>query len=94
MEPDGDDEPPSARKYVAVSLTFLMTRPYPSAEITDEERFFKRATLRLLVENLVSIDPGALLADGAYILPGSADDGFTEDDMLDASWSYLRELFD
>jgi hypothetical protein len=80
------------RKYVAVSLLFLSAWPYGPAEITDEDLFFKRSTLRSLVENLVRLDPAGLQKDAVHILPTGVDDGFTEDDMLDSTWSHLREL--
>src|SRR5688572_10577095 len=91
--PDAEASLPVTRRYGVASLVFLLAEPYTFAEITDEDLFFKRPTLRLLVENLVRIDPGQLKATGAFVLPNTADDGFTEEEMLDPSWSYLRELW-
>jgi hypothetical protein len=92
-EADGLHRLSSDRKYVAVSLLFLMDRPYTYGEINDEDLFFKRTTFRLLIENLVRIEPGNLQADAAFVVPGNADDGLSDDDLLDEGWAYLRELW-
>ena len=50
------------------------------------------AAIAVLVQGLTSIDPRAIQADGAYIVPGNAADGLSEDDLLGPGWEYLRLL--
>jgi hypothetical protein len=78
---------------VAVTILLLMDQPYTYGEIDDEDLFFKRGTLALLISNLVRIHPGSLQADAAFVVPGNADDGLSDDDLLTEGWSYLRELW-
>jgi hypothetical protein len=92
-EPDGLHRYSAERKYVAVSLLFLLDAPYPPAEVDDEDLFFKRTTFTGLVENLPKIDPRAVQADATFVVPGNPDDGFSDDDLNTEGWMYLRELW-
>lgn len=81
------------KDYVVVTLLFLLDTPYePAAAIANEDDFFLKETFVTLVRGLVSIDPNTIQADGAYIVPGSADDGLSEDDLYSPGWEYLRML--
>lgn len=83
----------SRKDYVVVTLAFLLDQPYAPAEaITHEDAYFLKETFSALVQGLTSIDPRTIQADGAYIVPGNAADGLSEDDLLGAGWEYLRLL--
>ena len=83
----------SRKDYVVVTLVFLLDQPYAPAEaITHEDAYFLKETFSALIQGLTSIDPGAIQADGAYIVPGNAADGLSEDDLLGPGWEYLRLL--
>lgn len=81
------------KDYVVVTLLFLLDTPYePAAAITNEDDYFLKETFMALVQGLIDIDPASIQADGAYIVPGSADDGLSEDDLYGPGWEYLRML--
>jgi len=83
----------SHKDYVVVTLLFLLDQPYGPAEaITNEDDFFLKETFAALVQGLTSIEPRAIQADGAYIVPGSEADGLSEDDLYGPGWEYLRML--
>lgn len=83
----------SRKDYVVVTLIFLLDQPYAPAEaITHEDAYFLKETFNALVQGLTSIDPRAIQADGAYIVPGNAADGLSEDDLLGPGWEYFRLL--
>ncbi len=83
----------SRKDYVVVTLVFLLDQPYAPAEaIAHEDAYFLKETFAALVQGLTSIDPRTIQADGAYIVPGNAADGLSEDDLLSPGWDYLRIL--
>jgi len=83
----------SRKDYVVVTLVFLLDQPYAPAEaITHEDAYFLKETFGSLVQGLTSIDPLTIQADGAYIMPGNASDGLSEEDLLGPGWEYLRLL--
>jgi len=83
----------SRKDYVVVTLVFLLDQPYAPAEaIAHEDAYFLKETLHVLVQGVTSIDPRTIQADGAYIVPGNAADGLSEDDLLGPGWEYLRLL--
>ncbi|MCZ6875181.1 MAG: hypothetical protein O7G88_16930 [bacterium] len=84
----------SKRKdFVVVSLLFLLDEPYePAKAVTNEDDAYLKETLVNLVQGLTRIDPLVIQADGAYVVPGSKEDGLSEDDLYDPDWSYLRML--
>jgi hypothetical protein len=45
-----------------------------------------------LVQGLTHLDPRTIQADGSYVVPGSADDGLSGDDLYGPGWGYLRML--
>lgn len=83
----------SRKDYVVVTMVFLLDQPYAPAEaIAHEDAYFLKESFTSLVQGLTSIDPRAIQADGAYIVPGNAEDGLSEDDLLGPGWDYLRIL--
>jgi hypothetical protein len=81
------------KDYVVVSLVFLLDEPYPPAEdVENEDEAYLRETFVALVGGLTRIDPRRIQADGAYIVPGNAEDGVSEDDLYGPGWEYLRML--
>jgi hypothetical protein len=83
----------SRKDYVVVTLAFLLDRPYgPAEEITNEDDYFLKETFSALVQGLTYIDPHAIQADAAYVVPGNAEDGLSEDDLYGPGWEYLHML--
>lgn len=92
-EVDNVQRTSSRKDYVVVTLVFLLDQPYTPAEaITNEDDSFLKETFASLVHGLLTLDPHAIRADGAYIVPGNAEDGLSEDDMYSPGWEYLRLL--
>jgi hypothetical protein len=83
----------SRKDYVVATLAFLLDQPYaPAGEITNEDDYFLKETFSALVQGLTYIDPRAIQADAAYVVPGNAEDGLSEDDLYGPGWEYLRML--
>jgi hypothetical protein len=81
------------KDYVVVSLVFLLDEPFaPAAEVETEDDAYLKETFSALVQGLTSIDPRHIQADGAYVVPGNAEDGLSEDDLYGPGWDYLRML--
>ncbi len=80
------------KDYVAVTIIFNLNAPFPPAEIKDETKFWETRTIASLVQGLLLVNPETILADGVFIVPGSPDDGLSEEDLLTGGWSYLRVL--
>ncbi len=81
------------KDYVAVTLVFLLDEPYAPAEaVESEDNAYLKDTIKSLVQGLTRLDPRHIQADGAYIVPGSAEDGLSEDDLYAPGWEYLRML--
>ncbi|MBM3226351.1 MAG: hypothetical protein FJZ47_21520 [Candidatus Tectomicrobia bacterium] len=81
------------KDYVVVTLAFLLDEPYAPAEAVEhEDANFLKETFSALVQGLTSIDPRIIQADGVYVVPGNAEDGLSEDDLLSPGWEYLRLL--
>ena len=83
----------SRKDYVVVTLAFLLDQPYgPAEEITNEDDYFLKETFSALVQGLTHIDSHAIQADAAYVVPGNAEDGLSEDDLYGPGWEYLHML--
>ncbi|GIX49133.1 MAG: hypothetical protein KatS3mg131_3344 [Candidatus Tectimicrobiota bacterium] len=84
----------SKRKdYVVVTLLFLLDEPYPPAEaVESEDEAYHKETFVALVQGLTRLDPRTIQADAAYVVPGSAEDGLSEDDLYGPGWEHLRLL--
>lgn len=82
----------SRKDYVAVTIILLLNEPFAPAEMDDESKYWLSETIRQQVNGLLFINPEAILADGVFVMPGSRDDGLSEEDLLTGGWSYLRPL--
>ncbi len=80
----------SNKDYVAVTLIFNLSVPFPPAEIDDEAYYWTRNTIRQLVNGLLFINPETIMADGVFVVPGSSQDGLSEEDLLTGGWQYLH----
>lgn len=81
------------KDYVVVTLAFLLDQPYAPAEaVADEDTAFLKETFASLVQGMTAIDPAAIQADAAYVVPGNEEDGLSEDDLYSPGWEYLRML--
>ncbi|MCS6805098.1 MAG: hypothetical protein RMM98_17275 [Acidobacteriota bacterium] len=80
------------KDYVAVTIALLLSEPYPPAEIEDESLFWRSETIAQLVNGLLYLNPETILADAVFVIPGSPDDGLSEEDLMTGGWSYLRVL--
>jgi hypothetical protein len=81
------------KDYVVATLVFLLDEPYPPAEdIENEDEAYLKETFTALVGGLTRINPRHIQADGAYVVPGNAEDGLSEDDLYGPGWQYLRML--
>jgi hypothetical protein len=81
------------KDYIVVTLVFLLDTPYaPAQQVESDEEVFLKETFVALVQGLNHIDPRTIQADGAYVVPGSEDDGLSEDDLYGPGWEYLRML--
>jgi hypothetical protein len=81
------------KDYVIVTLAFLLDAPYGPAEaVENEDAAFLKETFVSLVQGLTMLDPNAIQADAAYVVPGNEADGLSEDDLLSPGWEYLRML--
>lgn len=82
----------SDKDYVAVTIILQLSEPYPPAEIHDESQYWTSTTVGKLVRGLLLVNPETILADGVFVVPGSSEDGLSEEDLLTGGWSYLRVL--
>ena len=89
---DGAYRVSSEKDYVAVTIVFKLTAPFPPAEIADEATFWESTTIANLVRGLLLVNPDSIIADGVFITPGNPDDGLSEQDLLTGGWSYLRVI--
>jgi hypothetical protein len=71
----------------------LLDIPYGPAEaVESDDAAFLKETFVSLVQGLTMLDPNAIQADAAYVVPGNEADGLSEDDLLSPGWEYLRML--
>ena len=91
-EVDGAHRVSNEKDYVAVTLILNLSEPFPPAEIDDESLYWQTSTASKLVRGLLLINPEIILADGVFVVPGSSEDGLSEEDLLTGGWSYLRVL--
>jgi hypothetical protein len=89
---DGAHRVSNEKDYVAVTIILNLSEPFPPAEIDDESLYWQTQTISKLVRGLLLINPEAILADGVFVVPGSSEDGLSEEDLLTGGWSYLRVL--
>lgn len=89
---DGAHRVSNEKDYVAVTIILNLSEPFPPAEVDDESLYWQTQTISKLVRGLLLINPEAILADGVWVIPGSSEDGLSEEDLLTGGWSYLRVL--
>lgn len=80
------------KDFVAVTIILQLSEPFPPAAIDDEAQYWTSTTIGQLVRGLLLVNPESILADGVFVVPGSAEDGLSEEDLLTGGWSYLRVL--
>lgn len=80
------------KDFVAVTIILQLSEPFAPAAIDDESKYWTTRTIGKLVRGLLLINPESIIADGVFVVPGSADDGLSEEDLLTGGWSYLRVL--
>ena len=89
---DGARRLSSDKDYVAVTIILELSEPFPPAAIDDESQYWTSSTISNLVRGLLLLNPESILADGVFVVPGSSEDGLSEEDLLTGGWSYLRVL--
>ncbi len=89
---DGAHRISNEKDYVAVTIILNLSEPFPPAEIDDEKLYWQTQTVGKLVRGLLLINPETIIADGVFVIPGSSEDGLSEEDLLTGGWSYLRVL--
>ena len=92
QEVDNVERLSNDKDFVAVTVMMLLSEPYPPAAIDDEALYWTKATVSGLVRGLLLVNPESILADGVFVIPGSPEDGLSEEDLLTGGWSYLRVL--
>lgn len=92
QEVDGMERLSSDKDFVAVTVMMLLSEAYPPAAVDDESQYWTKATVSGLVRGLLLVNPESILADGVFVVPGSSEDGLSEEDLLTGGWSYLRVL--
>ena len=92
QEVDNVERLSNDKDFVAVTVMMLLSEPYPPAAIDDEAQYWTKTTVSGLVRGLLLVNPESILADGVFVVPGSAEDGLSEEDLLTGGWSYLRVL--
>ncbi|MEL6180238.1 MAG: hypothetical protein AAFS10_14855 [Myxococcota bacterium] len=91
---DGYHRMDNEKGYVAVTLLLLFEQAHPlDGELDEEEEdLYTRAHLGKMVDSINRIDFNRTVADAAFIVPGSAEDGFSWADLADESWSHLKTV--
>lgn len=89
---DGAYRVSNAKDYVALTIILELNESFPPAEIEDENKWWTSATIGNLVRGLLRVNPETIIADGVFVVPGNANDGLSEGDLLTGGWSYLRVI--
>ncbi len=92
-EIDGYRRLSNEQRYIVVSLIFLVEGPHPDhgKEISEDE-LYTRAGVGGLIDSINRLRYDRVMADAAYLIPGSPEDGFSWADFADEGWSYLVSL--
>jgi hypothetical protein len=92
---DGMERLDADKRYIVVSLIFLLHRPHPWHDDLDDEDddSYTRPRLGELVDsiNLLDFEHG-VVADASFLVPGSDADGFSWSDLADEGWEHLKIL--
>ena len=92
---DGFKRLSAERKYLVVSLIFLLEQPHPWDEDLDDEDedTYSRKFIGELIDSINLLDfENGVAGDGVFLLPGSDEDGFSADDLIDEGWEHLKLL--
>lgn len=85
-------------EYVALTALFLLEKggngDLTVADRCDlpEDQWFKRDTFVHLFETIRMLSFASVRADAVYLVPGSAQDGLSFDDVHGGGWEYLKQL--
>jgi len=85
-------------EYVALTALFLLEKGGNSdATVADrldlpEDEWWKRDTFVGLFETIRMLSFASVRADAVYLVPGSAEDGLSFDDVHGGGWEYLHQL--
>lgn len=88
----------SERNYVLVTLMFLVEAESNSDATLGqrcdirEDHYHTRQTFAHLVATVPLLNFAYVQADAVYLLPGSDEDGLSEDDLADEGYNYLKPL--
>lgn len=94
-EVDGYHRLDADKRYLVVSLVFLLSAPNPvAAEIDPEdEDIYTRGNIGQLIDSINLLDfADGVQADGTFLMPGSNQDGFSWSDLADEGWEHLTML--
>lgn len=86
------------QSYVLVTLMFLVEQDSNSDQTLGERcdipesQYHTRQTFAHLVATVPLLNFAYVQADAVYLLPGSDEDGFSEDDLADEGYNYLKPL--
>ena len=82
------------KRYIAVSMIFLVTHPVHALEEMDAEddASWTRDAFKRLLEETTRLDFNTMLADAVFLVPGSDEDGLTDFDLADEGWGHLEYL--
>lgn len=92
---DGHHRLDHDKRYIVVSLVFLLTKPHPFHEGLDHEddEAYTRPRMAELVDSINLFDFAAgVEADATFLVPGSEQDGFSWSDLADEGWEHLHLL--
>lgn len=88
----------SEGRFVLVSMLFLVERD-SNSDLTvgascdlSESDYWNRQTLSHLVATIPRLNFGTVQADAVYMMPGTREDGLSEDDLHGGGYGYLKPL--
>ena len=89
---------PAELDYILLTAAVLVERG-SNSDLTLGERcdlpepdYFTRQTLAKLLATFPLLNFGNVQADAVYLMPGSEDDGFSQEDLLGGGYKYLKPL--
>ncbi len=86
------------KTYVVVSLLFVVERTGATASVYQrieqhvEDEFLEPATLSDLLDAVLHLDFEYCAGDAAFIIPGTAEDGISWEDIHSEGWNYLQPV--